>query len=278
MNIPAISDFMTALRIRWYRQICKEDGLHQNWKTVLTYWLKKQNIKLTDILRLGYDDMKLLADKLLDNGLTFWASTFKQLSSVAQIWEEQTDNYAMLPIFGGLIAKKANKRSKAKWLSIFNDKEPAVMQLFQRYKLVMDLFGTTNNQRTDLTAPKLPSLQQLQPRASNIFKNTIMAVARAYENIIQDNIIIKEYYPLTPMATHLQYTCMKYEKGANFVYKQLINRRANNAGLMVAPAFFKWPEAINHNMSQNEWFQSLDNISKIYMSPRAKWNCTQIFL
>jgi hypothetical protein len=278
MNIPAIQDFMSALRIRWYRQICKVDGLYQNWKTVLTFWLKKENIKLTDIPNLGFDDLKQLADKLLDSGLTFWASTFKQLSIVAQIWEEKTDNFAMLPIFGGLIAKKANKSGKAKWLSVFNNREPSIMHLFQKYKLVKDLFETTNTERTDLTAPKHPNTQQLEPRASNIFKNIILAVARAYETIIQNNVIIKESYPLTPIATNLQYTCMKHEKGASYIYKQLINRRATNTGLMVAPAYFTWTEAINHDMSQNEWFQSLDNISKIYISPRAKWNCIQIFL
>jgi hypothetical protein len=31
-------------------------------------------------------------------------------------------------------------------------------------------------------------------------------------------------------------------------------------------------------MTQEEWFSSLNNISKIYISPRAKWNTIQIFL
>jgi hypothetical protein len=59
---------------------------------------------------------------------------------------------------------------------------------------------------------------------------------------------------------------MKHDKGASFVYKQLINRRANTEGLMVAPAYFTWSNTINHGMSQNEWFCSLDNISKIYIT------------
>jgi hypothetical protein len=197
---------------------------------------------------------------------------------VAQIWEEKTDNYAMLPIFGGLIARKANKKAKAKWLSIFNTKDSAMMLLFQKYKLVSDLFNSKNIHRTDLTNPKLVGTQPLVARAANLYKNTFNAVARAYGNIIQLNQINKESFPLTPMTTLLQYVCMKHDKGASFVYKQLIDRRAINTGLMVAPAYFTWMNKIDHQMTQEEWFSSLDNISKIYISPRAKWNCTQIFM
>jgi hypothetical protein len=278
MNITDINDFMTALRIRWYRQICNTNGLHQNWKTTLTYWLKEYNLKLTDISSMGFDDLKILGDKLMERGLSFWASTLLQLSTVAQIWEEQTDNYTMLPIFGGLIAKKANKHTKAKWLSIFNDKEPQLMQLFQQYKLVSDLYNIKTINRIDFTSPKLVNTQPLISRAANLYKNILNAVRRAYPNIIQSSPIIKETYPLTPFVTSLQYTCMKHDKGASFVYKQLINRRANIRGLMTAPAYFTWPNKINHDMTQKEWFSSLDNISQIYISPRAKWNTIQIFM
>jgi hypothetical protein len=238
MNVTSLPDFMAALRIRWYRQLCAPINSHQNWKTTLTYWLKKENLTISDVLKLGFHDLELLSNKLFEKGLLFWASTFKQLSLAAVIWEEKTDNFAMLPVFGGLIARKANKNGRAKWLSFFNQKEPIIRKLFCKYPLVSDLFGTNNMERSDLTAPKHPSTQQLITRASSIFRNIMLAVCRAYTNIIQDGVIIRESYPLTPQATNLQYTCMRHVKGASFIYKQLINRRATKTGLMVAPAFY----------------------------------------
>jgi hypothetical protein len=132
--------------------------------------------------------------------------------------------------------------------------------------------------RTDLTKPKSPASQMLTGRAASIYRNIINAVARAYERIIQMGNIINQSFPQTPMTTLLHYDCMKHEKGASFVYKQLINRKAMGLGLMVAPAYYTWTDKIQHFMSQEQWFSSLNDISKIYISPRAKWNTIQIFL
>jgi hypothetical protein len=60
---------------------------------------------------------------------------------VAQIWEEQTDNFAMLPIFRGLIQKSANKNGRAKWLSVFNEQNRVMKEIFKNYKLVSSLFN-----------------------------------------------------------------------------------------------------------------------------------------
>jgi hypothetical protein len=118
----------------------------------------------------------------------------------------------------------------------------------------------------------------LTGRFASIYKNIINAVGRAYERIILIGNIINQSFPQTPMTTLLHYDCMKHEKGASFVYKQLINKKAMGSGLMVAPAYYTWTDKIQHFMSQDEWFSSLNNISKIYISPRAKWNTIQIFL
>jgi hypothetical protein len=135
MNVTSLPDFMTALRIRWYRQLCIP-GLHQNWKTTLEHWLQMEGLTVADIPKMGFPDLGILADKLNDKGLQFWAKTFKQISHTAEIWEEETDNFAMLPVFGGLLAKKANKNGRAKWLSFFNTAELSIKPLFHSYLLV----------------------------------------------------------------------------------------------------------------------------------------------
>jgi hypothetical protein len=278
MNVTSLPDFMAALRIRWYRQLCNPIDSHQNWKTALQFWLKKERLLLMDIPKLGSHDLGILADKLDEKGLTFWAKTFKQISRAAEIWEEQTDNFVMLPVFGGLLAKKANRNGRAKWISFFNSSKPSIKTLFCRYPLLVDLFDRKNMDRTDLTAPKHSNMQQLEPRASSIFGNIMSAVLRAYTNIIQAGSIIIESYPLTPMATYLHYTFMKYTRGASFIYKQLINRKAKNGQMgywLLQP--FKPGQKKIHHMTQNEWFKALDSISKVYITPRAKWNCIQIF-
>jgi hypothetical protein len=131
---------MAALRIRWFRHICGNENLYQNWKITLQFWLKKEGITITNVLKLGFHDLQILTSKLQQRGLLFWASTFKQISYAAEIWEEQTDNFAMLPLFGGYLARKANKNRRATWLSFFNPKEPLMKSLFYKYPLVANLF------------------------------------------------------------------------------------------------------------------------------------------
>jgi hypothetical protein len=50
------------------------------------------------------------------------------------------DNFAMLPVFGGIIAKKANRNGRAKWLSFFNQTNSAMKDVFHSYPMVADLF------------------------------------------------------------------------------------------------------------------------------------------
>ena len=45
----------------------------------------------------------------------------------------------------------------------------------------------------------------------------------------------------------------------------------------VAPAFLTWRNTISHSISPKEWHDALELINKHKFSPRARWNCIQIF-
>jgi hypothetical protein len=77
----------------------------------------------------------------------------------------------------------------------------------------------------DLTTPKQPQTQNLNPISLTIFKNILAAVKRAYSNISEDGQINKASFPITPMAMSLHYTCLDHVKGVSFIYRQIIYRK-----------------------------------------------------
>jgi hypothetical protein len=81
---------------------------------------------------MAYMDILRLGEIFTAKGLHFWGTIFTYISEAAQIWEEKTDNFAMLPIFGGLIQKHAHKQGIAKWLSIF-DSNGKNKTIFRKY-------------------------------------------------------------------------------------------------------------------------------------------------
>jgi hypothetical protein len=67
--------------------MCKEKIENHNWMIVLQNWLKEEKLSISDILKLGYHDVSILASKLKTKGLIFWSQTMRYISQAMEIWE-----------------------------------------------------------------------------------------------------------------------------------------------------------------------------------------------
>jgi hypothetical protein len=77
MSVMSLVDFTLALRIRWFRQICRADMSDHNWMIVLKHWMNEISITIKDIHKIDFLEQQMLGRWFQDNGLRFWASTFK---------------------------------------------------------------------------------------------------------------------------------------------------------------------------------------------------------
>jgi hypothetical protein len=118
----------------------------------------------------------------------------------------------------------------------------------------------------------------LTGKSKMIFNNIKKAISRGGTRIMEDMFTTTFEFCTKANVTHLEYTCMKDDKGTSFIYKKRILKKAEKIQITVAPAYYTWPSRIQHNMTTNEWFNALENINKYYMSPRARWCSHQIFL
>jgi hypothetical protein len=178
INLISIPDFIASVRIRWFRQICKGEIEKHNWLVVLQSWLKELKLMISDIPKLGYHDLGILAQKLKIKGLVFWSQTIGHIAQAMEIWERQTDNITALPIFGGIIAGNARANGRAKWLSVFKHPDHIQQKIFPTFKLVGDLFQSLQGRRVNLNRMKEPQLEGLIGWAKMIFNNIRHAVAK----------------------------------------------------------------------------------------------------
>jgi hypothetical protein len=191
---------------------------------------------------------------------------------------EKTENIIPLPIFGGRLAANARTNGTAKWMSIFKHKDQILNKIFQNYKLVGDMFQQRDNYRVNLNEMINPTQIGLTGRAKMIFNNIKSAITRGTSKIIDNSITPTFEFCCKANVTHLEYTCMRSDKGTSFIYKQRILKIAQKRQIMVAPAYYTWPTRLQHNMTPDEWFNALENINHYYISPRARWCSHQIFL
>jgi hypothetical protein len=172
---------------------------------------------------------------------------------------------------------KANSGARVKWLSVSNQQNASYTSVFQNYKLVADIYNDKNIDRINLHQPKDHVMEGLTGQIKTTFKNIRAAVARAATQMFQDTIVDQLEFPQKAENTDLHYICLAIEKGASFLYKELILQKAVQRNLLIAPAFFTWPDKLHHNMTHNDCFKALDKMKTLYVSPCVKWCVHQIF-
>jgi hypothetical protein len=151
-------------------------------------------------------------------------------------------------------------------------------EIFKKYKLTADLFNEKNAQRINLNHPKVALEEGLNRSIRHSFNTLVVAIQRALKPVNDPGFTKQGVYLLVNHGTSLYYTCtFEHIRGCSFIYKKLIDEKAKQRWIMMAPAYFTWTNKIQHGMCTNEWYNALEGIGKIHISPGAKWNSIQIF-
>ena len=292
MNHIDIDLFTTSLRTRWYRILTRKafgEAVNENWIYALNKWLEPYDIEASEIPHIGYKDMAKLGRLLSSRKCHFWGDNFLRYAKVVKLFEEQTDNPACLPIFGGLLQHTATKSTNSKVLTIFKS-NPVYLFLFKHFKVVGDLFHIYNNNRVSLEEAKTPlealsdfefEDPRIRRRVFTGFKNVTTLIKQALlalPDYDQSCIKIVNQYPFSGRMHHLHNKCMSQPRGSSFVYKALINDKAIRQGLETPLAFITSQQDQNHGMTEEDWKRSLKRLSKIHCSTKTRWQNIQVFL
>ena len=223
---------------------------------------------------MGYLDLKILADKLRENGIHFWGETLDGLSRVCRIWEEQTRQIAQLPIFGGRLQRECRT---TKWMSLFSNDTPCLKLFKEGIRLAGQVFEDFSATRFDSTQTRKFEDTSLPNATKGVYTNVMHAVRRIQTRMLIEGTIEQPNYPMKRTRTLLHDECLLKQKGGNFAYKKLLEEERKTQKMEVAPAYFTWKNSINHSLTPKEWHDALELINKHKFSPRARWNSVQIF-
>ena len=277
MNIPDINKFAISLKIRWYRKLLPEGSTMTvpTWRRVLDKWLEPLGIKSEHIPRMGYNDLAMAGSTLCEHGHLFWGNFLTELGEIMKIWENNTKQLDLLPIFGGRLQATGKT---TKWMSIFNNTTPCKEIFLQGITQPNKVFQEKGQLRYDPALVRDFAQLGIPNQLKGVHKNITRALQRILPQQITTGQIVQGNYPLAQAGTLLHVQCLQKKKGAQFIYKALLQARAEKQKIEVAPAYYTWRNTLGHDMTTKEWYKALEGVGKHRFSPRARWASIQIFL
>ena len=108
---------------------------------------------------------------------------------------------------------------------------------------------------------------RIRQRVFTGFKNVTTLIKQALlalPSYDRSCIEVINQYPFCGKMHHLHNNCMRHPKGSSFVYKALIDDKANRQGLNTPLACITSQKDQNHGMTEDDWKHSLKHLSKIH--------------
>ena len=174
-------------------------------------------------------------------------------------------------------------------LTIFS-KNPVYAFIFKHFKVAGDLFHRYNGDRIDVEGIMTPHEAfrefvfpdpNTKTKAYKAFKEVTKLIKKAIwalPSYTRSCIKAVDQYPFNVTQHALQIKCLKQNKGSSFVYKALIDNRADKQDLNTPLSYVTSKRDQRHTITEEEWKQSLKRLGKIHCSSKTRWQNIQIFL
>ena len=293
LDLVEISLLKTALKVFWFRKITnlpKVDGLMCNWARILDLNLRKLDLTIRMLPRLGYLDLRWVAKKFKHMGLAFWSSTIHSFARAAQLAEEATPYWQSWNIFGGKfqnLIKTYGKRG-GEWLTVrndlpYHDTEPI------RNMVAKGIF--TLSHIHDLIDSYVIRFHFFTNTAcfidvNGLDRNDTFQIKVVYKEIQRGLKFHAEILRTIPMGGNgkycdyapLQFKTMSVRQGCSFFTKWLKKERVKNNKWDSALAWLTWRTTHGLTLTQSEWGAALNLVYRTKLPIRMNWNSFSIFI